>query len=104
MTPTTPVPEPAAGSAADEGTLRALEFGSVVAMLSQLTAFSPSRELAEASLPVADAAHVALLQDQTDEAARLLAEQAQATIGGARGVGLPLERARRGGRRTAPRT
>ncbi|MDP9273607.1 MAG: endonuclease MutS2 [Chloroflexota bacterium] len=100
MTPTAPVPEPIAGSAADEGTLRALEFGSVVGMLAQLTAFPPSRELAEASLPVSDEAHVNLLQDQTDEAARLLTEQAQATIGGARDVRLPLERARRGGRLT----
>jgi DNA mismatch repair protein MutS2 len=100
MTPTALVPEPVAGSAADEGTLRALEFGTVVATLAQLTAFPPSRELAEASLPVVDLAHVALLQDQTDEAARLLTEQAQATIGGARDVRLPLERARRGGRLT----
>jgi DNA mismatch repair protein MutS2 len=100
MTPTAPVPEPVAGSAADEGTLRALEFGSVVEMLAQLTAFPPSRELAEASLPVSDEAHVNLLQDQTGEAARLLTEQAQATIGGARDVRLPLDRARRGGRLT----
>src|SRR6266496_2638517 len=100
MTPTAPVPEAAAGSAADEGTLRALEFGSVVGMIAQLTAFPPSRELAEASLPVSEEAHVNLLQDQTDEAARLLTEQAQATISGARDVRLPLDRARRGGRLT----
>ena len=53
-------------------------------------------------MPMADAAHVGLLQDQTDEAARLLDEQAQATIGGARDVRAPIERARRGGRLTAP--
>jgi DNA mismatch repair protein MutS2 len=70
-------------------------------MLAAKTAFAPSRELAEASQPVADGRHVALLQEQTDEAARLLTEQAQATIGGARDVRGALERARRGGRLTA---
>jgi DNA mismatch repair protein MutS2 len=91
-------PAPEAGTAADSATLRALEFGAVVEMLAARTAFAPSRELAEASLPVADARHVALLQEQTDEAVRLLDEQAQASIGGARDVRGPIERARRGGR------
>ena len=76
----------AAGAAADAGTLKALEFAAIREQLAELTAFGPSRALAEASLPVANAAHVALLQDQTDEAARLLAEQAQASIGGARDI------------------
>jgi DNA mismatch repair protein MutS2 len=92
--------EPAAGAAADPGTLRALEFAALVEQLAGLTAFAPSHELAEATLPVADAAHVALLHDQTDEAARLLSEQSQATIGGARDVRQALQRARRGGRLT----
>ena len=39
-----------------------------------------------------------LLHDQTDEAARLLTEQSQATIGGVRDVRQALERAKRGGR------
>src|SRR5213592_3143742 len=86
---------PAAGAAADPGTLRALEFEAVVEMLAAQTAFAPSRELAETTLPVADARHVALLQEQTDDAVRLLTEQAQATIGGARDVRGALERARR---------
>jgi DNA mismatch repair protein MutS2 len=89
-------PEP--GAAADEGTLHALEFAAIVEQLAALTAFAPSRELAEEVAPVADRAHVALLHDQTDEATRLLAEQSQATIGGARDVRQALERARRGGR------
>ncbi|MGH2445075.1 MAG: endonuclease MutS2 [Candidatus Limnocylindria bacterium] len=100
MTPTSPVAEPAAGAAADAGTLRALEFGAIVEQLAALTAFGPSRELAEASLPMADASHVGLLHDQTDEAARLLDEQAQATIGGARDIRGALDRAARGGRLT----
>ena len=98
MTPTAPDAEPAAGAAADAGTLRALEFAAIVEQLAGLTAFGPSRELAEASLPLADSEHVGLLQDQTDEATRLLAEQSQATIGGARDVRQALQRASRGGR------
>ena len=64
MTRTVPDAELAAGAAADQATLRALEFGAIVGMLAELTAFGPSRELAEATQPVADATHVALLQDQ----------------------------------------
>jgi len=96
------VPEaPAArGSAADEGTLRALEFRAIVELLAAATSFEPSRELALATLPVADAKHVSLLQDQTDEADRLIGEQAQATIGGARDIRGALERASRSGRLT----
>ena len=93
MTRTAPDAELAAGAAADQATLRALEFGAIVGMLAELTAFGPSRELAEATQPVADATHVALLQDQTDEAVRLLDDQAQTTIGGARDVRAPVGRA-----------
>jgi DNA mismatch repair protein MutS2 len=89
---------PLSGAAADAGTLRALEFAAIVEQLADLTAFPPSRELAEATIPLADAVHVGLLHDQTDEATGLLAEQSQASIGGARDVRGPLERARRGGR------
>ena len=98
MTRTAPDAEPAPGAAADAGTLRALEFAAIVEQLAVLTAFAPSRELAETTIPLADPVHVGLLQDQTDEASRLLTEQAQATIGGARDVRPALERARRGGR------
>ncbi|HET9416075.1 MAG TPA: endonuclease MutS2 [Candidatus Limnocylindria bacterium] len=100
MTATDPVPELAAGVAADGGTLRALEFNAIVEQLAALTAFEPSRELALDLRPVADEAHVGLLQDQTDETARLLADQAQASIGGARDIRGALERAARGGRLT----
>jgi DNA mismatch repair protein MutS2 len=88
------------GTAADAGTLRALEFAAVVEQLAALTSFPPSRELAAGTVPLADAAHVALLHDQTDEAARLLSEQAQATIGSARDIRPALDRAARGGRLT----
>src|SRR5918992_1547448 len=87
----------APGAAADAGTLRALEFAAIVDALAALTAFVPSRELALGTMPVADADHVRLLQDQSDEAVRLLDEQAQASIGPAHDVRAALERADRGG-------
>ena len=87
--------------AADSGTLRALEFATIVEQLASLTSFGPARELAEATEPLADAVHVALLHDQTDEADRLLTEQAQASIGGARDIRAALDRAGRGGRLAA---
>jgi DNA mismatch repair protein MutS2 len=93
--------EPTPGSAADAGTLRALEFRAVIEMLAELTAFPPSRELAGELLPSSDPVVVGLLNDQTDEAARLTAEQAQTTIGGARDTRGLLDRARRGGRLNA---
>ena len=82
----------------DPASLRALEFAAIADRLASRTAFGPSRELAEALLPVGDAVHVALLQDQTDEAARLLESHPDATIGGARDIRTSLQRARRGGR------
>ena len=101
MTRTSHAAELTAGAAADAGTIRALECAAIVEQLAALTAFEPSRELAAATVPMADAVHVGLLQDQTDEAERLIGEQAQATIGGARDIRGALERAVRGGRLTA---
>lgn len=88
----------AAGAAADAATLRALEFAAITELLAARTAFGPSRELAEATQPMADATLVSLLQEQTDEATKLLEDQAQAGVGGARDIRGPLNRARRGGR------
>ncbi len=82
----------------DPSSLRVLEFGAITERLAARTAFAPSRELAEAALPVGDPVHVGLLQDQTDEAVRLLEMHPDATIGGARDIRAPLKRARRGGR------
>jgi DNA mismatch repair protein MutS2 len=82
----------------DTASLRALEFAAITEQLATRTAFPPSRELAEGTLPVSDAAHVALLQDQTDEAVRLLELHPETTIGGARDIRPALARAQRGGR------
>ena len=92
--------EAAVDGAADAGTLRALEFSAIVERLAALTSFEPARELAASTRPSSDRTHVGLLQDQTDEAGRLLSEQAQASIGGARDIRPALERAVRGGRLT----
>jgi DNA mismatch repair protein MutS2 len=100
MTRTSPAAD-RASVAADEGTLRALEFGAIIEQLAALASFEPARELAQALRPVPDPTHVGLLQDQTAEAARLLDDQAQAGIGGARDIRVALSRAARGGRLTA---
>lgn len=84
----------------DAASLRALEFAAVTEQLAARTAFAPSREMAEGALPVGDSEHVALLQDQTDEAVRLLELHPDTTIGGARDIRSALARARRGGRLT----
>ncbi|MGH2382505.1 MAG: endonuclease MutS2, partial [Candidatus Limnocylindria bacterium] len=99
MTRTSPAAD-RASVAADEGTLRSLEFGAIVEQLAELTSFEPARELAMALLPSPDAELVRLLQDQTEEAAQLLDDQAQASIGGARDIRGALDRAGRGGRLT----
>ena len=82
----------------DAASLRALEFGAITSRLADKTAFGPSRELAEATVPVFDQVHVGLLQDQTDEAARLLELHPEASIGGARDIRTALARAKRGGK------
>src|SRR5688572_29801382 len=82
----------------DAPSLRALEFAAVTEQLAARTAFAPSHELAEGTLPVGDVEHVALLHDQTDEAVRLLELHPDTTIGGARDIRPALARARRGGR------
>ena len=89
---------PGPEAAADATSLGALEFPAVVEMLAAHASFAPSRELALGSLPSGEPGMVRILQDQTDEAARLLDDQAQTTIGGARDVRGTLERAARGGR------
>lgn len=96
MTRSSRAPDP------DEASLRALEFAAITERLAAHTAFGPSHELAEKLLPVGDAVHVGLLQDQTDEAARLLELHPEATIGGARDIRSALSRARRGGRLKPP--
>jgi DNA mismatch repair protein MutS2 len=78
-------------------TLETLEFPKILAQLARHTSFSASRELALALLPSTDAFEVRRRQKRTTEARRLLDDQPDATIGGARDVRAALGLARRGG-------
>ena len=75
-----------------------LEFPLIRERLAALTAFPPSRRLAEALEPSADAVLVGRALDETDEARSFLAERPSAGVGGARDIGPWIERAARGGR------
>jgi MutS2 family protein len=78
-------------------TLDTLEFPKILAQLARHTSFGASRELALALLPSTDAFEVRRRQKRTTEARRLLDEQPDATIGGARDVRAAMGLARRGG-------
>ncbi len=82
----------------DAKSIGLLEFAVVRERLAAATGFAPSRRLAEAVEPSADAALVARWLDQTDEARALLAERPGVGIGGARDIGPAIERAARAGR------
>jgi DNA mismatch repair protein MutS2 len=80
-----------------EQTLETLEFPKIRARLAQHTAFSASRALALALYPSSDHAEIVRRLRLTSEARRLLDEEAQATIGGARDVREAARHAQRGG-------
>jgi DNA mismatch repair protein MutS2 len=75
-----------------------LEFPQIRARLAELTAFGPSRRLADALSPSSDPLVVARLLDQTDEARALIAARPEVGVGGARDIGPLVSRAERGGR------
>ena len=75
-----------------------LEFPLIRERLAAHTAFPPSRRLAEALVPDADAVLVARGLDETDQARGLLEERPGVGIGGARDIGPWIDRAERGGR------
>ncbi len=105
MTGTSPAPDPAPalGPAPRRVTARCARWSSPRSSSSSPPSARSSRRATWRSetLPSGDAVLVGIWQDQTDEAARLLDEQAQASIGGARDIRAALERARRGGRLVA---
>jgi DNA mismatch repair protein MutS2 len=82
----------------DAKSIALLEFGLVRERLASVTGFPPSRRLAEATEPSAEAVVVAHWLDQTDQARELLSERPGVGIGGARDIGPALERAARAGR------
>jgi dsDNA-specific endonuclease/ATPase MutS2 len=75
-----------------------LEFPEIRSRLAALTAFSPSRRLAEALSPSSDPVIVARQLDETDQARAVLAERASVGVGGARDIAPWIGRAARGGR------
>ncbi|MFO7166450.1 MAG: endonuclease MutS2, partial [Chloroflexota bacterium] len=83
-------------------TLETLEFPKILAQLARHTSFSASRELALGLTPSTDAFEVRRRQRLTSEARRLLDDQPEASIGGARDVRGPVSLARRGGVLDAP--
>lgn len=80
-----------------EHTLETLEFPRVRERLAQYTAFSASRELALTLEPATERDAVEGRLNLTSEARRLLDEQPDLTIGGARDVREAAQHARRGG-------
>ena len=75
-----------------------LEFPLIRARLAAYAAFEPSRRLARALEPSADAIIVRRRLDETDEARWLLSENPGIGVGGARDIAPVLARATRGGR------
>ncbi|HEY7598705.1 MAG TPA: hypothetical protein VH741_02170, partial [Candidatus Limnocylindrales bacterium] len=75
-----------------------LELPQVSARLAELTAFGPSRRLAEALAPSSDPIVVTRQLDETDEARAFLQSRPDAGIGGAHDIAPHVKRARRGGR------
>jgi DNA mismatch repair protein MutS2 len=82
----------------DQRSRQILEYPLVVERLAALTAFSPSRRLAEGLEPSSDPIVVRRLLDETDEAGAFLADRPDTGVGGARDIEPQLKRASRGGR------
>ncbi|MCG8346715.1 MAG: endonuclease MutS2 [Chloroflexales bacterium] len=80
-----------------EQTLETLEFPKIREQLARHTSFSASRELALALLPSIDAFEVAQRLRLTSEARQLLDQSPDTSIGGARDIRSPVQRAIRGG-------
>jgi len=83
---------------ADARSQQLLEFPQVRARLAELTAFAPSRRLAEQLGPSADPVVVRRLLDETDATVELLSRRPEVGVGGAQDIGPHVKRARRAGR------
>ncbi|HKG57426.1 MAG TPA: endonuclease MutS2 [Candidatus Limnocylindrales bacterium] len=82
----------------DERSLVLLEFPQVRTRLAELASFPPSRRLAEALEPEADAVLVGRGLDETDQARALLADRPGVGVGASHDIAPSVERAVRGGR------
>ncbi len=79
-----------------------LEYPQIRSRLAEHASFAPSRRMAETLEPSDEPLVVRRRLDETDEARELLSERPEVGIGGARDIGLPIERAARGGRLEPP--
>jgi len=86
----------------DEKALHTLEFPKVLERLARHTAFSLSAERAREVRPAPSLAEALRLLGETGEARRLLKDQPQTSIGGARDIRTSLENASRGLALTPP--
>src|SRR4029077_20097230 len=82
-------------SAMDQRSIALLEFPLVRDRLAEAPSFPPSRRLAEALEPSADAVIVARGLDETDQVRALLADRAGIAIGAASRIGPSIERGAR---------
>jgi DNA mismatch repair protein MutS2 len=82
----------------DGRSIALLEFPLVRQRLADLTAFGPSRRLAEVLEPSPDPVVVGRGLDETDQVRALLEQRSDIGIGGARDIGPAIGRADRGGR------
>ena len=81
----------------DEKSLQILEFFKILEQLSEYTSFAVSAEKALHLRPTADLETARMWQEETAEAAHLLAIQVDLTIGGARDILVAVDLARHGG-------
>jgi DNA mismatch repair protein MutS2 len=79
-----------------------LEYPQIRRRVASYTAFAPSRELALAMAPSADAVVVRRLLDETDQARDILQRRPDVGVGGARDITVLIGRARRDGRLLGP--
>ena len=75
-----------------------LEYPQIRARLSAYASFPPSKRIAEALEPSDEPLVVARRLDETDEVRELLSERPEVGIGGAKDIGLAVDRSSRGGR------
>lgn len=81
----------------DEKTIKTLEYFKVLDHLSEYAAFSYSEELAHSLTPTNNLEEAQRLLKRTSEAAHLMSENSDISIGGARDIRVQIEMARRHG-------
>lgn len=81
----------------EEKTLEILEYPKILSLLAARTSYAVSRQLALRLTPSTDIDEVSYRQRMTTEARKLLELRSGTTVGGARDISAPVQRARLGG-------